>query len=355
MMKKLLSTVMISVLVLSNIFTASATSLNKCNLYDSDVYSVSSISTIEQNDVLNYSNVLPKSAYDKSYMQFENGYLSYSDSLTYDDATDMYFFSVPSDKFMTFKITSNNDDYVAEVAIVDWTSGVFYPTGVMVSSNQGIKAVDGISENQSWALYVHSNGTVGDTYQITANVKSPSNVAEVKYITSDLSKQVVELKTGILYLNDMNLTNSINNVQNTEVEFSMEDSWSVYPSGREYYVHDISDGKIKNIYLGEYYTNEISVKNALWIKLDKGTLWTYTHSIVNNSSSLSFYDITGQKTPRRFNDLDVNGEWGDHYLIYDLDKQQYVDFFSIYNIFFSSGAQKITDNTKILTDIKNIF
>ena len=172
---------------------------------------------------------------------------------------------------------------------------------------------------------------------------------------SDLSKQVVELKTGILYLNDMNLTNSINNVQNTEVEFSMEDSWPVYPSGREYYVHDISDGKIKNIYLGEYYTNEISVKNALWIKLDKGTLWTYTHSIVNNSSSLSFYDITGQKTPRRFNDLDVNGEWGDHYLIYDLDKQQYVDFFSIYNIFFSSGAQKITDNTKILTDIKNIF
>lgn len=305
-----------------------------------------------KNDNISSSGIhLPQSAYTRSNMQFTGGYLYHEDTLTSSDATDMYFFSVPSTKFMTFRINSNNPNYIVELGMVDWEAGIYYPVDVVATPNDGITPIDGVFGGD-WALRVYSSGTVGNSYTVAANVQSPTNVVEIQYINADLSRQIVKLTSGEIYQNNINLTKAINNIRNSAVTFNMEDSWPVYPSGTEYYTHDISNGKISTISCGEYYTNEISVKNALWIKLDVGTLWTYTHSIVNNGSTLSFDDVTGQKTPRVFDARDVSGEWGDHYLIYDLDTQKYVDFFSIYNVFFATGGQQITNNTKIFARIE---
>lgn len=337
-----IATVMLS---LSSITVFASSSLNVTPLEDANDFSEL------KSDSFSEGIPLPKSAYSRANMQFTSGSLHYSDTLTSDDSTDLYFFSVSSTRFASFTISSSNSNYIAELVSVDWDAGLFYPTGMTISPKQGNKYVNGVTSGD-WAFYVHSANTVGDSYTISANVKCPSNVTQVLYISPDFSKQVVKLESGSIYQNNRSLSNIVDSLSYSKVEFEMEDSWPVYPSGTEYYTHDISDGKIKSVSVGEYYTNKISIPNALWVKLDQGTLWTYTHSIVNNGSTLSFEDVTGQKTPRRFNYADVDGTWGDHYLIYDMDSGSYVDFFSVYNIFFATGGQKITDDTKIFATIK---
>lgn len=345
-MKKIFSLLLIMLLFSFTTITAYASSPNDVELFD-EVEIKGNL--VEFDSVMGTGIKLPKnvSARSFSYSDFSGGYLNKADSLTETDVDDYYFFSTSATKFLAFKINSTNANYVVEVGVVNWDNGMYYPTSYQTNPSTGTVWLNGVAAGD-YALRVYSTDTVGDSYTVTANALCPSSVSDIYYESADLSLLVVKLNSGAIYQNNINLETQANKVLASPVELCLEDSWPVYPSGTEYYTHDIADGTIRSISAGSFYTNKRSVKNALFVKLGEETLWTYTHSIVNNGSTLSFIDVTGQKTPRRFDYFDVkSGSWGDHYLIYDIDAGRYVDFFSVFNVFFSSGGQVANSNTKI--------
>lgn len=171
---------------------------------------------------------MPKSEQTRSFKEFSGGYLYYQDSLTSEDLDDYYFFSVPSEKFITFKIESSNPNYIVELGKVDWNTGMYYSTSMTTTTSGGIKPVNGLTKGD-WAIRVYSTGNVEDSYTVAANVTCPSNVVEVLYIDSDLSKQIVKLSSGDLYQNDIDLNSVVNRMMSVEVAFSREDSEVHFP------------------------------------------------------------------------------------------------------------------------------
>lgn len=350
-MKKIVSLVAIMLMLIFNTITALASPMSEIEQTES-IEIQEDLFEFDENSVKDtgtqvYPNASTRSFHDSD---FSGGYLHKTETLTEEDIDDYYFFSVTSTKFLSFKINSPNADYHVELGLMDWDEGMYYATTIKGNTAAGSVWVQDVPSGD-YALHIYSDGTVGDSYTVAANTLCPSNVTGVYYESDDLSTIVTRVGTSTIYQNNMNVSNQLNSVLNKPVAFFMEDSWPVYPSGTEYYTHDIDDGKIKSVSTGSFYSNMRSIKNALWVKLDVGTLWTYTHSIVNNGSTLSFIDLAGRKTPRRFDSWDVGGEFGDHYLIYDMDTGKYVDFYSLHNVFFASGGQVLKPNSRIFLNI----
>ena len=343
-MKKIVSLVAIMLMLIFNTITALASPLNEIEQTES-IEIQEDLFEFDENSVKDtgtqvYPNASTRSFHDSD---FSGGYLHKTETLTEEDIDDYYFFSVTSTKFLSFKINSPNADYHVELGLMDWDEGMYYATTIKGNTAAGSVWVQDVPSGD-YALHIYSDGTVGDSYTVAANTLCPSNVTGVYYESDDLSTIVTRVGTSTIYQNNMNVSNQLNSVLNKPVAFFMEDSWPVYPSG-------IDDGKVQSISTGTFYTNVRTIKNALWVKLDVGTLWTYTHSIVNNGSTLSFIDLAGRKTPRRFDSWDVGGDFGDHYLIYDMDTGKYVDFYSLHNVFFASGGQVLKQNSRIFMTI----
>ena len=53
---------------------------------------------------------------------------------------------------------------------------------------------------------------------------------------------------------------------------------------------------------------------------------------------MDWYDATGQKTPRNFDEADI--KLGPHYIVIDLNTNQVVDFASPYNYLWLTGDTK---------------
>ena len=350
-MKKTVSLVAIMLLLIFNTITALASPLNEVEQVESSEIQEDLIE-FDENSVDDVGTLVPSntSTYSFNDSDFSGGYLNKAETLTEDDKDDYYFFSVTSTKFLSFKVNSPNANYYVELGLMDWNEGIYYATTLKGNTADGSVWVKDVPSGD-YALHIYSDGTVGDSYTVAANALCPSNVTGVYFESDDLSTIVTRVGSGTIYQNSMNVSNQLNNVLNAPVALFMEDSWPVYPSGTEYYTHDIDDGKVQSISTGTFYINVRTIKNALWVKLDVGTLWTYTHSIVNNGSTLSFIDLAGRKTPRRFDSWDVGGDFGDHYLIYDMDTGKYVDFYSLHNVFFASGGQVLKQNSRIFMTI----
>lgn len=350
-MKKIVSLVAVMLLLTFSTITALASPMSEVEQMEGAEVQ-ENLFEFDENSVKDTETLVSPNASTRSFNDFDfsGGYLYKTETLTEDDRDDYYFFSVTSTKFLSFKINSPNADYYVELGIMDWNEGIYYATTLKGNTANGSVWVKDVPSGD-YALHIYSDGAVGDSYTVAANALGPSSVTGVYFENDDLSTVITRVGSSTIYQNNMNVSNQLNKVLDAPVAFFMEDSWPVYPSGTEYYTHDIDDGKIKSISTGTFYSNKRSVKNALWVKLDVDTLWTYTHSIVNNGSTLSFIDLVGKKTPRRFDSWDVGGQNGDHYLIYDMDTGKYVDFYSIYNVFFASGGQVLKQNSKIFLNI----
>lgn len=288
----------------------------------------------------------------RSYMSFEGGVLKYTDSLTASDNSDFYFFSTAQSRLMLFKIISYNSNYVIDLGRVDWNTGVITFENVQTSGSD-IKPY--FVSAGDWVLYVHSkDGSLGDSYSIMCNVTNPSSVQQIVYYTNDLTTVVIRTTPHNYYYNGKFVPTS--SVYTKEVKWELSEEYPIYDasnptvpgSGHRYM--NISEGQVKSINYGSFVTDRMSIPNALWVELDVGTMWTYNRSeIVGGSHTYIQKDIRGLDTPRFFDSIDVEGEdWGRHYLIYNLDSEQYVNMYSVFNPYFYTGGEKLQRSSWML-------
>ncbi len=264
---------------------------------------------------------------------------SYSNVLTTATPGDLYFFSVPDDRNIIFKLQSSNPNYRVDLLYVDWNTGTAYitPYGCTSGSNfigHGLTAGD-------WALNITSSGTAGDTYRIDMNAAGPAGIASIEAITDTLNSVVWKYQNNDLYFNNTFIANT----EQGNPQLSWE-RYFYFSSGGSYNSreHDIDDVRVSYITTRvNYSSNYASSNNAVLIVLDVDTLFTYFESQYVSGNPpyhySSFVDTSGRVTPRRlgrdFEDMVNNPK----ILVYDLNTNKVIDFVSGLNYYYGRGIE----------------
>lgn len=108
-------------------------------------------------------------------------------------------------------------------------------------------------------------------------------------------------------------------------------------SGRD---QSISDVSARRINLGTYTSSKHTTNFAMFIDAGRDSLWLYMvsqYSNVNGSVShtMNYHDASGRETPRRFDGTDEAN--GPHYVVYDMNTHEVIDFISQYNCLWRTG------------------
>lgn len=273
--------------------------------------------------------------------------MSFNDSLTAADPSDFWFFSVPSNRSILTQIRSTNSNYRVDLYSIDWSTGTATPTPFGGKAGE-IKFATDLGAGD-WGLRVTSTGTVGDSYSIHANMANPSvipdpnNPAKTAKLTSyseNLISAVMEYPNGDITVNGLKVGNT-SSVSNINAHLDWYRTYTFSNSGAHSSLnHDISDVKIKSVTIPFKYTSQyVNSDNAVFIVLDKETLFTsFRSEFVSGVGSWStFDDVSGRKTPRRLDEIDMAGD--PDLLVYDLDKKKVIDFASSLNYWYAKGLE----------------
>jgi len=263
--------------------------------------------------------------------------LNHNDSLTAADPTDFYFFSVSDPRMLIFKIQSANPNYRVDLYQIDWNANTAYPAGL--GSTSGNDALAGIGSGD-WAVQVTSTGSVGNAYTIQLNASAPGGANSLMDASATLQSVIWSYPNKDLYMNDSFIANTSNTADiNPHLKWTrvFENS-----EGGNYQTrtHDIDDVRVSSITTRvNYSSNYASSNNAVLIVLNEGTLFTYSESKFQSSGgyALSFVDLNGRPTPRRFDFIDMAGD--PDILVYDLNTNKVIDFVSNLNYYYAKGIE----------------
>jgi hypothetical protein len=306
--------------------------------------------TLSQTQGLIKGKTIPVSRPEVSIMSNFNvtgDLMSFNDSLTAADPSDFWFFSVPTNRSILTQIRSNNSNYRVDLYSIDWSTGTATPTPFGGKAGEIRFATDlGAGD---WGLRVTSTGTVGDNYSIHANMANPSVIpdpnnptktAKLTSYSENLISAVMEYPNGDITVNGSKVgnTSSVSNI-NAHLDWYREYTFS-NGGAHSSLNHDISDVRIKSVTIPFKYTSQyVNSDNAVFIVLDKGTLFTsFRSEFVSGGGSWStFDDVSGRKTPRRLDEIDMAGD--PDLLVYDLDKKKVIDFASSLNYWYAKGIE----------------
>lgn len=247
--------------------------------------------------------------------------------LTSSNKTDMYFFSVNTDRFLGIKLDSSNTNYELLLCQVDWNEGVARPTNISTSSNEATPKLCGLVPAGDYALRVSSkNNAYGSSYILRYNVANPAGQNVLFTLKPDLS--IITAYYGYQTL--------ISNGKNLIREDHQWDKHYTFSDSGNYVGLDNSVGpiKVKMAHLGTYKSTSVSSDNALFLELDVGTTVLATRSFYENGKHYTDYaDSLGKETPRALDANDIANS-NPHYLVIDLNTNKVIDFYSILNWYF---------------------
>lgn len=274
-----------------------------------------------------------------SYLTDSDRFIN-SSSLTESNPDDWWFFTVDSDRSIVFQIDSENSDYLVQLYQVDWSSGSAYPTTLGGGTGQTI-AHSSLPEGD-WALRVFSQGEVGSSYTIRMNATNPEGAVGILSSSTSLQYLVLHYENGEIYSNGSYIANLNENNEHLEWRRNVQFNWDGNYNRR---LHSVSEIKIKSISAPvRYRANYASSDSAILIYLDTGTLFTHFESYFRSGPPTqyenSFVDTIGKTTPRYLDEDDL-ANWGDHIIVYDFNTNQSIDFFSVLNFYYASGAESI--------------
>ncbi|MFW5437452.1 hypothetical protein [Paenibacillus apiarius] len=276
----------------------------------------------------------------KSSYNVADALMNFNDTLTAEDPDDLWFFKVPSDRSMIMNLVSGNSAYVARLYLVDWNAGEAAATNVSVSAGHQISLKE--LPAGDYAIRVYSDGTVGDSYTIRMNAMNKANYSSLLHASASLLYVVAEYPDGAVYSNGVYVGTGKGENPHLDWKREFTNSWG---SGYTHRSHNISSVKIKSISAPvKYSSSYASSDKAILIYVDQGTLFTYFVSAYqsgpNHEYENSFVDTMGKTTPRRIDGDDLES-WGDHILVYDLNENKAIDFFSVLNFYYASGVEAI--------------
>lgn len=279
--------------------------------------------------------------------QFTTPTFYWSDSLTADDPTDFYFFSLTDTRDVYFKTNSSNSNVIAMFCIVNWSTGDIYPTDVSTSANSGRKGLLGVPAGD-YALYVHTANNSTANYQLAYNGTTLPGSTKRIYETEDLSLMFFMYPNNIMRYNGTAV-----NIR-SNVHYSYTESWPE-GSGDRLYSYDV-EGVPEAAILGSYDSTLVKSDFAIFYQMPIGT--KFLTSTQNTSAMFETYDqndLRGIHTPRKFDKTDVTVSdnllegWGPQYVVYDILSGQCIAFPSKLNIVYFTGGQKINEIKKFAT------
>lgn len=264
--------------------------------------------------------------------------MNFTDSLVPEDPQDMYFFSVDSDRSMVLKLLSGNADYLAQLYIIDWSTGQAYPTsvGAYAQTQIGLKNLPA----GDYMFLVYSDGSVGDAYTLRMNAANPADYQTLLSISDSLKYVVASYANGDIYASGVFVGNT--NSSSTNLDWTREYYFS-WGSGYSSRTHKVSNVKIGSVSAPVRYSSSYaSSNNAILIYVDEGTSFMYHQSYYQSGPDhvyeSSFYDTLGKRTPRSLDVEDINS-FGPHLLVYDLNTRKAIDFYSVLNYYYAAGIE----------------
>ncbi|WP_017472844.1 hypothetical protein [Amphibacillus jilinensis] len=275
----------------------------------------------------------------QSYYSVDGDRMYFTDTLTNDDPDDWWFFSLEEERSFLFELESDQTDYYIQLYLVDWDTGNAYETSIGSSPNR--LYAGGYIPEGDWALRVYSNDQLGNDYTIKMNATNPSGAVGVLSRSSSLLYVALSYDSGDIYLNGDYIANLSGNNSHLDWERRYQFNWDGNYNQR---THTVSSVKVSNVSAPVRYQSQYaSSANALLIYLDIDTLFMHHESYFRSGPPTqyesSFVDTIGKVTPRRL-DQDDFDYWGDHILVYDIENNEAIDFFSVLNYYYASGVER---------------
>ncbi|RRJ62257.1 hypothetical protein EHV15_04305 [Paenibacillus oralis] len=270
--------------------------------------------------------------------EVDGSLMNFTDSLQVDDPDDFWFFSVNTDRSMVLKLLSGNSDYLAQLYIVDWSTGQAYPTSVGAYAQTQI-ALKNLPAGD-YVFRVYSEGSVGDNYTLRMNAANPADYSSLLSISDSLKYVVASYANGNIYSSGVLVGNTQS--YNSHLDWTREFYFS-WGSGYNSRTHKISNVKIASVSAPVSYTSAYaSSNNAILIYLNEGTSFmhhaAYYQSGPDHIYESTFDDTLGKRTPRYLDEEDIEG-YGPHILVYDLNTQKAIDFYSVLNYYYAAGIE----------------
>ncbi|WP_114497213.1 hypothetical protein [Fontibacillus phaseoli] len=264
--------------------------------------------------------------------------LNVTDSLQVNDSEDMIFFNVNSDRSMILKLLSTNADYLAQLYIVDWSTGQAYPTSVGAYAQTQI-ALKNLPAGD-YMLRIYSEGSVGEAYNLSMNAANPSNYNILVYYSDTLNVVLASYPNGDLYSNGKFIYNSQSGSAYSNLDWTREYYFS-WGSGYRSRTHKVYNPIITGVSVPVSYSSSYASSNkALLLYVGENTGFmhheAYYQSGPDHIYESSFYDTLGKRTPRSLDSEDMN--W-DHILVYDLNTNKTIDFYSVLNYYYAAGIE----------------
>lgn len=275
--------------------------------------------------------------------QFTTPTFLWNDSLTADDPTDFYFFSLADSRDIWFNIASSNTNTVVMFCLVDWASGSINPTNIYTNAGAGMTGVRGVPAGD-YALYVLTADNSASTYQVMYNGTTVPGATGLIHYTDDLSMMVFRYSPEIIRYNGKAF-----NIK-SEIHYSAAEEWRTVGDGWEYHTYDLKGTVPDAAVLGSFQSTLSSSKLVIYYQLPEGTTFS-TRGRRQDKYGLTIwsseYDLRNLFTPRKLDYLDVQSSnpefetYGPQYVVYDLLAEKFIAFPSKLNIAYFTGGQKV--------------
>ncbi len=182
----------------------------------------------------------------------------------------------------------------------------------------------------------------GDSYTLKLNAANPSgNLASTVKITSDF-RLILRYTNGDIYGDGTYIYNvSKMNQENSQMEWTRNEDLS-WGSGYIHRSHDVYNVNIKEVVGPASYSSSYAKSdNVMLVYCDVNTGFAYMESAYQSGPDheyeRSFVDTFGKTTPRSLTADDF--EIFSHILVYDLNADKAIDFYSPLNYYYACGAE----------------
>lgn len=248
---------------------------------------------------------------------------------------DFYVVENTYEAYAFLKLTADDPNLLAILYYMDESGNLDGSTGFGVYANDSFDFI-GLPPRKYALVIGSANGEARGSYKLHWNRSNPFRQGNEQVKPLIISDDLMQI---ILYYSDKKiLNNGYNVVSDYSYEYMRE---LIVPYGFGYYKTSISKVyDTGDMFIGDFSYNDrissYSTNNALIVEIKRAT-YTYIDRYYRNyngdvDSRMSWEDpITGLKSPRTLGDHYYDQDNGPHYIVFDLDTNEVVDFVSVLN------------------------
>lgn len=251
-------------------------------------------------------------------------------------------FQVASTKVLFSQFEATNSEYAFALYSIA-SDGTLVQETNYYFPNSAIKLVLPAGR---YAFVIQNAGTTfGNSYTVRINTSTPGDnvtaagIYKIQPNYSSIIALVTRDGSDYVYCNGSYIAN-VNSPSNLDWERVLDLKWG--NGSWNYNKHEVYNVNIKDIsFPGTYTSDYVNSSNAVVIFLNPGTGYMYNESKYSEYSGervFHFRDPFGNTTPRTLDSYDIATY--QCWLIYDLNKESSIDFWSSLNWYYATGTEE---------------